>query len=311
MIGHDKFDDFELMVLVHEAMFEHKDAKMATIVRLTAGAENVSTDQVSNGIFQQPLHIMVQQGTTQILVELLAPTTLGFKVLANLKLDTLKDALGSGSMQAELVHQMKSKDKGIGHPKIKLTIVANMEDDAESGLMPGGMGSDVDILVRQQLRKAKEEGKDLDGGLSEMEVLKHACAGPLERFEGLGKTHGVYVGVIGPPTSRHWVLGIWLNKADFESKDPPIEQVDLLKIQSVQADPERLHVFVVNYFDSHRVHQALTFRRVDRARDVWVEILHILVVKAHEQKHSRKTISASVKEGGRNRKEKKTKSMMW
>jgi len=312
VIGHDKFDDFELMVLVHEAIFEHKDAKMATNVRITAGPENVITDEVSNGIYQQPLHIMVHQGTEQILVELLAPTTLGFRVLANLKLDTLKDVLGSGSMQAELLHEMKPKDKGILHPKIKLTIVAqDLDDDAEKGLMPGAMGSDVDILVRQQLRKAKEEGKDLDGGLSEMEVLKHACAGPLESFEGLGKTQGVYVGVIGPPTSRHWLLGVWMNKSDFESKNPPMVGVDLLKVQSVQADPERINVFVVNYFDAHRVHQALTFRRVDRARDVWVEILHIIVVKAHEEKHSRKTVRATGNEGGRNRKEKKTKSMLW
>merc|ERR550537_1800230 len=97
-------------------------------------------------------------------------------------------------------------------------MVVQSEGDEEKGLL-GNMDSDVNILVRQQLRKAKQEGiAHGEEGLSELDVLKQACTGPLELFEGLGKTHNVYVSVLGPPASRRWVLGIWNTQKDFDNK---------------------------------------------------------------------------------------------
>lgn len=283
--GHDRFDDFELMILVHEALFERKEAKLTTVVRVTAGPHSVQTDPNSNGIFQQPLHIVVEQGTTNIVVDLLD----GYdRVLATLQLDTAEQILNPKALEPEKVYNMKQKGKGLRAPKVKLTMVVSTSSDMEQGLL-SGVSSDVDILVRQQLQKAKQEGKAPHGeGLSEMEVLKQACAGPLELFEGLGNTTCIYVAVLGPPTSRRWVLGIWSDKHDYDAKKYAIQEVDLLKIQSVQADPTRHHVFVINYYDESRVRQTLTFRRMDRARDVWVEILHLLVQKAHESRKALK-----------------------
>jgi len=292
--GHDEFDDFELVVLVHEAIFEKKtDARKTTIVRITAGAHVVKTDPTSNGYFQQPLHVQVNQGTQRIVVDLLDSSE---RVLATLPLDTVHNVLASKTLQPEMVYTMKLKGKGIRNPKVKLTMVVQTEKDMESGLMSGisgaGMNSDVDILVRQQLRKARDARRTTNEGeqegVSEMEVLKNACAGPLEVFERLGNTRDVHVAVLGPPSSRRWVLGIWHDKRDFEAKRSPSQEIDLLKVQSVQADPSRHHVFMITYHDSSHVRQALTFRRIDRARDVWVEILHIMVTKAHEQRQALK-----------------------
>ena len=67
----------------------------------------------------------------------------------------------------------------------------------------------------------------------------------------------------------------------------------MLKVQSVQADPTRTNVFVVNYFDEHRVGQRLTFRRIDRARDVWVEMLQLVITKAHASRKAMKHDTAS------------------
>merc|ERR1719265_3034203 len=285
--GHDEFDDFELMMLVHEAQFEKREAKMTTVVRVTAGSHVVKTDPNSNGIFQQPLHITVEQGTQRVVVDLLDTHD---RVLATLTLDCQEHLLEPRSLQPEMIYVMKQKGKGVRNPKIKLTMVVGNSSDAEKGLL-SGVSSDVDILVRQQLRKAKEEGKEQGQGeaISEMEVLKQACAGPLELFEGLGKTTSVFVAVLGPPTSRHWVLGIWGDKRDFAAKKHALKEVDLLKLQSVQADPTRHHVFVINYYDESRVRQSLTFRRIDRARDVWVEILHALVQKVRDARKERKS----------------------
>jgi hypothetical protein len=285
--GYDQFDDFELMVLVHEVAFERKESKLPTVVRLTAGLHAVKTDPNSNGIFQQPLIISVEQGTQFINVDLL---DMHDRALATLQLDVVDHLFGARIPQPEMVYTMKQKGKGIRNPKCKLTMVVSNADDAEQGLMTGtGPQSDVDILVRQQLKKAKEEGKGVKGReegeqLSEMEILKQACAGPLELFEGLGKTCNVYVAVLGPPTSRRWVLGIWHDKRDFDSKRYAMQEIDMLKIQCVQGDPTRHHVFQVQCYDESRVRKTLTFRRIDRARDVWVEILTRLVQQAHDSR---------------------------
>merc|ERR1719310_1305131 len=93
---------------------------------------------------------------------------------------------------------------------------------------------------------------------------------------------------MGPPVSRRWALAIWKSKHDFENKKRASQEMELLKIQSVQPDPTRNHVFVINYYDDSRVRQVCTFRRVDRDRDAWVELLRRLVTAAHEARKATK-----------------------
>lgn len=284
-IGTDQFDDFELMVLVHEALFDQQEEKMKTIVRVTAGAHVVKTDPNKKSSFQQPLHITVEQGTSQVIVDLLDSSG---RVLATLPLESMSDILNEEFLQPEKIYNMKSKSNRINKPRVKLTMVVGMEDDAEKGLL-ANMNSDVDILVQQHLKKAKREGGAREGEIiSEMAVLKQACAGPLEIFGRLGMTQNVYVSVLGPPVSRRWFLGIWKDKRDFDLKKQAMQEIDLMRIESVQGDPTRNHVFVINGFDEKKIRKTLTFRRVDRARDVWVEILHLLVLKARAMKKSSK-----------------------
>lgn len=289
--GTDEFDDFELTILVHEVMAEQQDkSKMTTSVRVTAGCHTVRTDKASNGIFQQPLAVTVEQGTDVIVIDWLSSSD---RLLATLSLDSMEQLCSTRTktQKQEQVFSMKQKGKGIRNPKLKLTMVSTSDGvDEEQGLLPSdGFQSDVGFLVRQQLQKARQEGsKNKSGELSELEVLKQACSGPLEIFEGLGSSHSAYVGVLGPPVSRRWALAIWKSKHDFDNNRRAAHEVDLLKIQSVQPDPTRHHVFVINYYDDSRVRQVYTFRRVDRNRDVWVEILHLLVAKAHEARKEMK-----------------------
>jgi len=285
MLGHDEFEDFELMILVHEAMFlTTSNTKLTTVVQVTAGAHVVRTDPNSNGIFQQPLHLTVEQGAETIVVDLLDNHN---RVLATLSLDTVAQVL-EPAHQTEKLFGMKQKGKGIRNPKIKLTMAVEAAGDVEQGLL-SGESTDVDILVQQQLAKVREEARSVHGaGLSEIEVLKLACSGPLEIFEGLGQASNVYVAVMGPPASKRWVLGIWKDKRAFDAGAPTIREVDLLKIQSVQSDPARHNVFTVNYFDESRVRHALRFRRTDRARDVWVDLFHHVIQSAREYRQAKK-----------------------
>merc|ERR1719460_1080315 len=117
-------------------------------------------------------------------------------------------------------------------------MVLQQEEDVEKALIQGA-SSEVDDLVRMQLAKARGAAKLGKGDVSEMQVLQQACSGPLELFEGLGKTSNVYVSVLGPPVSRRWVFGIWFDKHDFDNKKRAIREVDMMRIQSVQADPDR------------------------------------------------------------------------
>merc|ERR1719183_1957734 len=100
-IGHDEFDDFEVMIMVHEAMFERREAKLTTVVRITAGSHHVRTDPNSNGIFQQPLHIFVEQGTKTITVDLMDSPD---RILATLGFDPVKDVLKVPVHQAERIY---------------------------------------------------------------------------------------------------------------------------------------------------------------------------------------------------------------
>merc|ERR1719440_1017996 len=248
------------------------------------------------------------------------------RVLATMSLDVSKDILSDPSGQQEVVFPMKKKVGEVNNVKIKLTLVAqdgSELDCAERGLIAQPLSArgrqsmhsssnGTDVLVRQQLKKAEAEsrkrqskGKDCKDAVSDLDVLLQAACGPLEMFESLGKTRNVYVAASGPPHSRRWSLGVWNDMQDYQCGKPVMMDVDLLKVESVQGDPSRHHVFLLKYFDADRVPQILTLRRIDRARDVWVEILHILVSKAREWKMQakqekserstmRKTASAAV-----------------
>jgi hypothetical protein len=293
--GHDQFDDFEMMVHVHEASVEKKEAKLTTFVRLTAGAHSVQTETSSKSVFQQPLHILIEQGTSHLQIELLEKSR-SERVLAALKMDVMKDILGPKSHAPEQVYHMQQKGRGFRNPQITLTLVTDMNDLETGGL---GNSDEVGWLVKQQLKKAKEEVKEEGGGeaSTEIDLLMKACAGPLELFEHLGKIYEVYVAVLGPPNSRKFAFGIWNNKSEFDNKHRAIKEVDLLRVSSVQADPTRANVFIVTYINEHKSSQRMMFRRVDRARDVWVDLLQTVVFKAREHKKEQKNQRMTASKG--------------
>jgi len=288
-VGVDGFDDFEVMILVHEATFttgQKGKRKTNTFARITAGMQVVKTDENSKGIFQQPLTILVEQGTSLILVELCDHRS---KVLATLKLDPVIDILQATKLPSEQLYSMKQKSKDALTPKIKLSMVLDQADDMEAGLLAdSNLDSETGWLVRQQLQKAKGEASEKGENMTDFEVMMKSCCGPLDVFEGLGKTDTVYAAVVGPPLQRKYVFAIWASEREYELKAKPVREVEILRIRSIQADPDRGNVFLLSYFDKERVSQRLNFRRIDRARDVWVNTLQILVKMLHAKKKRNK-----------------------
>lgn len=282
-MGCDSFDDFEVVMLVHEATYDQKGEKHNTIIRFTAGNQSVQTDVTSHGIFQQPLTLLVEQGTDIIVCDLMNNRE---KVLATLKFDPEVDLLRKykdGCLPSEQIFIMKQKGKGLTNPKVKLTMVLeDLEEDCETGLLSGlDMSSDTRYMVKQQLQKVTAEGRQ-SAMQSEVQMLAHACSGPLDMFLGLGEAKTVHIGIVGPPHQRKHSLCVYENKHAFEKMEHAKSECELLKIRSVQSDPKRSNVFMVNYVDKDRVTQQLSFRRIDRNRDVWVEMLQLLIREVHK-----------------------------
>lgn len=300
--GHDHFDDFELLILVHEVVCDHKKEKLKTFIRVIAGCHVAETDPSSRGIFQQPLHIFVEQGTARVSLELLEEPSQ--RLLARAVLETERDILKTPSLEREQVIAMQLKGRGVQNPRLKLTMMVSDGHDAEQGLLTGhqpeGMADDTRILMHQQLRKAESQQRSSEksstyrGGSSssisstdineeqkQQRLLKQACAGPLDVFEGFGATRRIYCGVKGPPEARGWALGIWPSKEECDRGGRPWKEIDLRRIKCVGADPQRSNVFLITYFDQRRDQQKLMLRIVDLNRDVWVHMLLLLIKKAH------------------------------
>lgn len=285
--GADKFDDFEMLLLIHEVFMTTNKGKVTTLVRVTAGMQTVETDESNKGIFQQPLSVFVEQGTETIDVELLDAR--GRKVLAHLKLDPMQDVLRSKDTIHEKVVPMKQKSKGVLNPRIKLTVMLESGNDAEKGLLSGvDLGTEANLMLRQQLHKVQHEDRDECSGLSDLELLAKGCAGPLEMFGSWGSKEQVYIGVRGPPDWKRYFISICKNQESFDRGSKGSTEIDLMKVTNVLPDPSRTEVFVLDYVDNHKVKKRLTLRRLDRARDVWVEMFQLLLNLMHDQKDAKR-----------------------
>lgn len=284
--GCDTFDDFEVTILVHEVFHDAKSQKLKTSVKITAGRQTVSTDPSSTGIFQQPLALLVEQGTSVISIDMLDS---GGKVAASLKWNPETDILvpaKKGNLPSEVMFNMKSRSKGTSNVKVKLTMGMGACDE-ETPLLQAlegvQMSNETGFQIRQCLAKAEPSAKDR----SKMEILALSSRGVLDIFEGLGEAKPIFLGAIQPDGQKKWILGIWASEKDA-GKKPPLRQIDILKIKSIQPDAARANVFAINYFDSDQIVQQLSLRRVDRPRDVWIEMLQLILKEVHAKRADKK-----------------------
>lgn len=306
--GTDAFDDFEATIIVHDTLFT-SSVRINTKVRITAGTHTVTTDESSKHVYQQPVMIFIEQGTQEVQVELL--NTWDNKVLAVKTLNVMKDILDPKARGDATLYQMKQKSKTALNPKVRLTILLDVDSQMEQGILKAmNVSPEANLVLRQQLHKeqldqAERASTDAAAGLarchrvskvppssspivgqeiSELQLLMKACSGPLEKFGDWGRRSQVYVAVEGPPQRKKYILGIWATEADYEAGRKPSEEIDILKIASVAPDPKRQEVFIVQYVDRNRARTRRNFRRLHRARDVWVEMLQALIKTTHDLK---------------------------
>jgi len=289
--GTDPFDDFEMMILVHEVSFT-TTSKPAVYVRIKAGEYEVCTDPESSRKFQQALCIFIEQGTEDLKFELLDTSD---KVLAELKMNIMKellkeeDSIPGSDRIVEKTFIMRQKNKHVLNPRIKLTFSPECPGDEEKALLTGiSASSETEWMLQQQLAKVTEAEKEGSKELSEIALLAKGCFGPLEMFGTLGAKRHVYVGILGPPRRKKFALHIWDTERDYHSDKAPKETIELLRISAVAGDPGRSEVFTLSHVDSQKQQHKAVFERVDRPRDVWVELLQIIVTRVHEDYQMKK-----------------------
>lgn len=294
--GIDRHGDFELMLMVHEVVSDFKGG-LKCGVKVTAGSHIVRTPFSGKGIFHCSLRVYVEQGTPQLSVDLV---TKGDVKLAQLKLNVSRDILCMASgVHAEKVYTMRPQAKTLHHATVRLSISICTPDDEDAEAADTNEQDAISFMVQNALQKAETEvtgSSTHRESLSEIEVCRHACAGPVEVFGELGKCVPRYLGLLGPPQARRFFLGFWANQEEFLKRNSPWKEIDVMKISSVQPDPVREDVFVISYVDASRLTHSLYMRIVDRPSAVWVELLKLAVSKAH-QFHEETKRSKSLKFG--------------
>lgn len=286
--GADEFDDFEVMVIVHEVLFS-APMKRNTRIRLTAGQHQVQTNDTRTHIYQEALQLCIEQGTQALLVELIDGRT----VLASLKLPITEAFYDSERCKIEQEHFLKPKCKGISNPKVKLTIHSETNLDAERGLLSNmklSKGSEI-ILQRQLLKDPTFFANDEAAVVrqqSPMKTLAHGLKGNLEMFGFLGSSENVFVAIQGPPTQRRYMLCVYKDEKDAARCGVPVVEVDFLKIMSVQVDASRTDVFQIHYKDAQKRQQQLAFRRLDLPTETWVELLTKIISIIRQERDSHK-----------------------
>lgn len=292
-VGIDNYDDFKLAVMVFDAKAEVKER---FCVRMTAGEQRVQTKYSSKGSFSEELHLQVAQGTDVVTIDIVCGRGVR-DVVARRRLRVVEDLLDPHSnLRGEQTLELTPKRKGVLHPVVHLSMVTENAEETQF---------DTDYFLNREkeimTKKRRASGASGGKGFSETELLSHACNGPVRQLT-LGhwtmwsNKRDAHLHVVGPPLSRHWHFGLWASEQDVEQCDP-ITRVDLMRVVSVQADPAHDEQFYVRYYDESRSLQELVLRRVDRPRDVWVDMLQRmlgLVRKGEDRRDGGRTSSSAV-----------------
>jgi len=282
-----------MMILVHQGYFTAAN-KTTTYCRVRAGQEVVDTEKSSSGQYQQAVSIRIEQGTETLDFELMYNS----KVLAVLKMKVWEEILNKGETPesfTEKMFSMKSKDKNYLNPKIKLTFSPDNNDEEKALVANLGASDETAWMLQQHLSKVQKDTPEKGKGgapaeeMSEIMLLAQGCSGPLTRFTFTGREDDVWVAIQGPPKRKKHALVFWDSEKEFNEGAEPSDTVDLLRMSAVYPDPGRPEIFAINYVNSSKKQDKVTLKRVDRSRDVWVELLQLLVTKVHEERREQKS----------------------
>lgn len=315
--GVDRFDDFEVVIIVHEAIFPGKGSEKVRL-RVRAAAttrHSAQTEYSNNGAFHEPLELFVEQGAPSVDISLLDSRE---RVISTARLDPVKDILEipfDALQEREIrlsVKDEKNCPQLLRHAKLKVSMVVNTQTAKgieDEGKQEGSMS----VEMRRHLTSLRQ-AISAKGDLSNIEILAQACCGPLEVVEsqGLkawrwGKKRTVWFGTVGPPDARHWIMGYWPDEKAWRARETGEVEFDVLDAQGMQADPYTPSVFKLRYAQQEGATIDLHLHRVDRSRDLWVECLVAFVEQVRANHEVRKKAKKAKKELKEQRREERSR----
>lgn len=279
LIGVDRFDDFEFVVVVHDVHYDYTKGKFPSQVRIRAWNHWIETTESRNGSFQQPFAIFVEQGTRNVNVELVDKSKQ--QVIAVLQLDPVKDimtATAEGPIK-ERLYTMTSKKKAITNARIRLSLTLEEDDGMEEGLLD------------ESVEKAGQASGHVEGGGHTSKVAEnpemHALIERLPKvYTSFGQwgQRSKFMVVIGPPEQKRYVLTIWNDQGAFERGEQHEDTVDLLKVRSVTPSPQNADTFQLNYVDKSKENKEMTLQSAGLSRNETVKMFIRLIGLTHELK---------------------------
>lgn len=286
--GSDDFDDFDLVIIIHEATFTSV-AKRKSKIRVTAGRHKVQTHESNKATFHEALQIFIEQGTPCLLVELMD----GRNVMASLKLDIVRNLLEGGRI-VDKHFEMQTKSKGISSCRVKLTM--HVENDIEAGkslISDMNLSKSSEMILHQQLMKKDKlsggSGDEEAKPTSQIQTLVSGLHGTLDLFGSLGSTQSVFV-TMSCPAPRKYMLCVFKDEKEYSRGSKPTTVIDMFKILAVEEDPGRSDVFHVAYMDNQKKQHRLNLRRVDLPTGTWVELLSKLIKLIREERDARRKL---------------------
>jgi len=312
----DRFDDFHLMIAIEEIAYP-SEAAIPVLVEFSAGRNSERTPLSSSRTPGDQFVLFVEQGTVFLKVTLRGKNdqVLGTKMEAMREIleeadhgvhqesfdieTTLEEAPTiTVGVAFRIYHDVSTNRDPNSDLEKKMALMmqcrlAHFDLPAEAERVASGIiseqqaaGLDVQVLPRGIVTAQPS--------LSSFGNLMLACHGLVDIFTSWGAPETVYLGVKGPPSIRRFALCIFPDADAFTENNDCSKEIELVKIQSIHRDPSRDDVFAVVYSRSSKSADfglgdvEVAFRKVDRSRDEWVEMLRHLVVEYREQKLQRR-----------------------
>jgi len=333
MINYDTFDAFSLTIVVEKANYNDS---VSTAIKITCGSNSVTTassDRTNNGV-QETVHLDVQQGCSQMRIEIIDTGRKGGHVLAFKKLSMDDIILMSDSAEQQTI-TLKAKTKMSSvDPRVNMTFCAmtlDSEDDCRDVLDDvdeNKLSPEMQMLLMQasrKKRKSNDDGEvhtssDEDEKRSKLELISDACKGRVKVSDMLGRQSEKYCAVVqlgkdGCPTRFSpnskaslvaWNLSWWATENDCLNNNLPLGKVSMLRVTNVYVLPDKPEDFCIRYVNKKKEKEELYLRKSDqKSREVWVESLHLFI---EQLRASRKESEVRADSGEKKKKSKKASS---
>lgn len=217
LIGYDKFEEFDLTVIVHGIQ---SSEQVRCFVRVAAGHEKACTKEYmckSGEAIQETLNIKCAQGSSYVLFEMVEKAKNTFSsdtVLASRKvqIEEVLHFVESGQKEAVVMRRVASGKKRMSaDPKVIINMVREMAGDGSSdsdkdaalkGINMKGLSAETQVKLMQAANKRNKEERQADKGsgsedsdaqraapsepIDQLSILASTCEGPLQMAQNFG-----------------------------------------------------------------------------------------------------------------------------